>query len=250
VDRNERLREAVRRAARLSQTLEAVIGEGDTARATTLLTELRRAERERDDIMLAPDVPVADPPVKAPTRRHPKTGAQADGGGAGRGDGRPLREVVLDNLHALGRPTPIATLKDIVRVRDGVALPSDRLASMRRDEERSYDSASTRVAYVVPALSADRLTPVRGVLASSAFPLHLRILPTSAGRVDFLHVILALIDDYAARLEAAGTAVDPELGADTGTFEDPDLDEALKRYGALISRMARTLTRSPAASMQ
>ena len=134
--------------------------------------------------------------------------------------GRPLREVILDALTFLGRPASVMLISDLVRARDGLSFPSSRLASLRRDEERSFDSSSSRAAYVVPAMTYDRFAPVRGVLASSAFPLAHRLIAPASGRVDFLHAIAAIADDTRAR-RAAGESTDA-------------LDALLRRVGRSV----------------
>lgn len=116
---------------------------------------------------------------------------------------RPLREVVLDYLHLTGRPTSVQLLADLARAKDGYPLPNARVASLRRDEERSFRSSASRPAYVVPALTYNRFTPVRGVLASSAWPLPLRLIAPASPRVDFLQTVIALARDSAARADAA-----------------------------------------------
>jgi hypothetical protein len=112
---------------------------------------------------------------------------------------RPLREVVLDYLHAAGRPMSVQLLADLALAKGGYRLPSSRVASLRRDEERSFRSSASRSAYVVPALTYDRFTPVRGVLASSGWTLPLRLIAPASPRVDFLQTVIAL-----ARAERAG----------------------------------------------
>ncbi|MGY1883969.1 hypothetical protein ACI799_01530 [Blastococcus sp. SYSU DS0753] len=177
---------------------------------------------------------------------------------------RPMREVVLEALHLVGRPIAVPLLRDIVRVRDDVDLPTARLASLRRDEERSYRSAATRPAYVVPALTFDRFTAVRGVLASSVFPLPIRLIAPASSRVDFLHTVMGLADDFEAlrrlgtpraptggsgpaiedAIEAPGDTVDtgPERYlVQQGVEPETATDRALRPYALLLARLARTV---------
>ena len=57
------------------------------------------------------------------------------------------------------------------------AIPSVRLTSLRRDEERSFRSAPfARPYYMCAALTAELLAPARGVLAVSTWPLERRVI--------------------------------------------------------------------------
>ena len=78
-------------------------------------------------------------------------------------------------LELLGRPASVGLIRQLAAARYGDQIPGPRLASLRRDEQRSWRSAHVRYAvraagrpvYVVPALTYDRLVPVRGLLALS-----------------------------------------------------------------------------------
>ena len=77
-----------------------------------------------------------------------------------------------------------------------------------RDEHRSWRSARESghragggPVYIVPALTYDRLAPVRGLLALSAWPLEVRLVAPASHRVDMLH----MVDRLAAALAEAGT---------------------------------------------
>src|SRR5690606_33261897 len=68
--------------------------------------------------------------------------------------------------------------------------------------------AAGRPVYVVPALTYDRLVPVRGLLALSTWPLELRLIAPASPRVDLLH----LVDRLAAELADSPQATwAPEL---------------------------------------
>nr|WSX78526.1 hypothetical protein OH826_34570 [Streptomyces sp. NBC_00899] len=79
-----------------------------------------------------------------------------------------------------------------------------RLGSLRRDEERSFVAQPfARPYYICPALTHDRFTPVRGLLAVSTWPLEQRISGPLGPRVDFL-THARRVGQQVARIEGAG----------------------------------------------
>lgn len=79
-----------------------------------------------------------------------------------------------------------------------------RLGSLRRDEERSFVAQPfARPYYICPALTHDRFTPVRGLLAVSTWPLEQRISGPLGPRVDFL-THARRVGEQVARIERAG----------------------------------------------
>lgn len=108
----------------------------------------------------------------------------------------PLRDQILTVLRLLGRPSSIRLVADVARARFGEAIPTGRIASLRRDEERSWSRApGARPAYVVPPLSADRFAPMRAELALSSWALETRIVGPASPRVDMLHALIRLTDE-------------------------------------------------------
>ena len=184
-----------RTAAELGAQLAAAVDAGDVDAMADLHHRLRAAEARRDQLLGAAPSPVAGLQAGAGafTRRTPaetqRTTRRRRRGVAGE---MPLREAVLDVLTLLERPASSGLVNDVLRARGRIPFDPRRVASLRRDEEASWTSSATRSAYVVPALSASRMTPVRGVLASSVWPLSVRIQATASGRVDFLHAVAAL----------------------------------------------------------
>ena len=66
-------------------------------------------------------------------------------------------------------------------------LATTKLASLRRDEERSFTSQKhARPYYICAALNHDRLNPARGLLAVSTWPLERRVIAPLSPRADFL----------------------------------------------------------------
>lgn len=194
----------------INAQLGQALGRGDLDGARTFHAQLTDLELRRSELLhrataeVGLDAPTHhfqasephDPPIRP---RHAENHDVQTGSGR---DGRPLREVVLHYLHLTGRPTSVQLLADLARAVDRYSLPSARVASLRRDEERSFRSSASRSAYVVPALTWDRFTPVRGVLASSAWPLEMRLIAPASPRVDLLQTVLALAHDIVARAGA------------------------------------------------
>jgi hypothetical protein len=83
-----------------------------------------------------------------------------------------------------------------------------KLSSLRRDEARSWRKSQelpgrqARDVYVVPALTYDRFTPVRGTIALSTWPTSLRLIAPLSPRVDMLHSTVSLAKEASA---VAGT---------------------------------------------
>lgn len=99
----------------------------------------------------------------------------------------PLREQVYEALSLLqvaAAPKLIATVHEAFF---GSTFPTTRVTSLKRDEERSFRTAPfARPYYICAALSADYLSPSRGLLAVSTWPLELRVIGSLSPRVDFL----------------------------------------------------------------
>ncbi|MCC6630131.1 MAG: hypothetical protein IT340_22350 [Chloroflexi bacterium] len=131
----------------------------------------------------------------------------APGGLAGQ---RPLRELVLDTLAELGVPAPPRVISDFALATRGYALPTDRFASLRRDEERAYQKApATRPAWVVPAINALGLAALARIVAHSAWEPARRVIGSRTLRTNHLRTLLALLE-HAERLDG-GPA--PQLAA-------------------------------------
>lgn len=67
------------------------------------------------------------------------------------------------------------------------------LASIRRDEKRSWDSGSKRDIYVVPTLEGPWFVPGRGRFALSHWPLWMRIIGPLSPRADHLRACMNLV---------------------------------------------------------
>ncbi|MFI5960458.1 hypothetical protein [Cryptosporangium sp. NPDC051539] len=159
-ERIDELRRGVRRSAIA----------GDRAAANRLRAELRRAEKAWDEALM-----VATGPETHEVVPEPDTPLVS------------VREQVHQVLTFLTVP---AAPKLIAAVRNAVfagGLSSTQFASIRRDEERSFRQApGSRPYYICAALTSDRLSPARGLLAVSTWPMAARIVAPLSPRVHFL----------------------------------------------------------------
>jgi hypothetical protein len=164
------LRAAVRRSAMA----------GDRAKANRLRAELRRVQAEweaavesvTDSAALPEDVPA---PSNGPLL--------------------PIREQVHQALTFLTVP---AAPKLIVALHGALfagGLAGTQLTSLRRDEMNSFKAAPHgRPYYLCAALTADRLSPARGLLAVSTWPMATRMVGPLSPRVHFLTAAVRLAE--------------------------------------------------------
>ncbi|WP_433444337.1 hypothetical protein [Nonomuraea sp. CA-141351] len=197
--RIDELRAAVRKAMR--------IRDGATARA--LRAELRTAEREWD-ALVSGEQPQAKPePPRLVT----------------------VREQVQQGLRLLGAA---AQPRLVVAVSDaffGGTIRSAQLTSLRRDEERSFRSSPHGRPYYLCAALTDRLSPARGLLTLSTWPMERRVVGPLSPRVDFLTCAIAVashesIDGRAGRLLVRMARNIP--GATDGTLGPPDPERVIE----------------------
>ncbi len=185
---SEDVRTAMAEVADLQQRLTRAFDEGDAATADRLMAELQAAERRRNRALQRA---MAGTPTFDVTL--------------------PVREQVARVLGMAERPVAVSLVRDIAAARFGDVIPGPRLASLRRDEQRSWRSSHddakqrsvARPVYVVPALTYDRLAPVRGVLALSSWPLEVRLLAPASPRVDVLAVVERLATELAGQPDAS-----------------------------------------------
>src|ERR1700689_4056269 len=161
---------------------EAVLA-GDRALAAQRRSALRSAERAWEDALdeaapeqtdtFAPAGPVA---TGAPDQPSARAGSLL-----------PLREQVYEALSLLQVPAAPQLIASVHEAFFGATFPTTRVTSLKRDEERSFRTAPfARPYYICAALSADYLSPSRGLLAVSTWPLELRVIGSLSPRVDFL----------------------------------------------------------------
>lgn len=164
---------------------EAVLA-GDAALASARRAELKRADQAWEDALTAnaPKRPPATVPASSePTRSVPP------------GSLLPLREQVYEALSLLQVPAAPKLIATVHEAFFGSTFPTTRVTSLKRDEERSFRSAPfARPYYICAALSADYLSPSRGLLAVSTWPMEKRMIGSLSPRVDFLTAAIHVAD--------------------------------------------------------
>ncbi|UWP81120.1 hypothetical protein [Dactylosporangium fulvum] len=236
-----------RRIDRLRGELRRAATAGDRTHARTLRAELRRAEHAWDDALADLEDRAVPAQPEALGRKAPPMLS--------------IREQVHHALTLLGVP---AAPKLIIAVHDAFfpgELVAARLTSLRRDEERSFKIAPfARPYYLCPALTADLLSPARGLLALSTWPLETRVVGPLSARVDFLtgairvaqrvaqlpedaHDARRLLWRFAASIPgAAGGVVDPVIVAEQARAElDVHLEADAADRAAAASRAQERL---------
>lgn len=152
---------------------------GDRTRANTLRAELRRVETEWDATLSA----LAGPDL-------------ADTEGPGHGVLLiPIREQVHQALTFLTVPAAPKLIAALHTALFGGTLAGGQLTSLRRDEEKSFKTNPySRPYYLCAALTADRLSPARGLLAVSTWSLSDRIVGPLSPRVHFLKAAIRVAE--------------------------------------------------------
>lgn len=178
----DRLKRCLDETRKLTMRLDVLVADPSSTpeQLSGVEAELARLGAERTRLMLA---------MRA---------GQAAASGAMRRNvqgGRPLREIVLDVLDAIGAPSTPKLIAEFGAGRFATFIPADRLASMRRDERKAFAGGpTTRPAFVAPALLAETLTAEPRLLTSSAWPLERRIIGSRSLRVNHLRTLLAICD--------------------------------------------------------
>ncbi|WP_127452594.1 hypothetical protein [Streptomyces sp. B29(2018)] len=162
--------------ARLRTELRAAVETSDTALIHDLRSRLESAQDHWLTLLGVPSAPsataIAEPrPLKS------------------------VRERVLQTLALIGAPASQKTIRAVHEAFfGGTSLSSTRLASLRRDEERSFSGRRVLRTHVCPALLAESFRPARSVLTSSAWPLHQRLLAPGTDQINYLTMAVNLAD--------------------------------------------------------
>jgi hypothetical protein len=164
---------------------EAVLA-GDPALASARRGELKRTEQAWEDALIAAAAPRTAPaPVPQGQPRQPEPP----------GSLLPLREQVYEALSLLQVPAAPKLIATVHEAFFGSTFPTTRVTSLKRDEERSFRTAPfARPYYICAALSADYLSPSRGLLAVSTWPMERRVIGSLSPRVDFLTAAIRVAD--------------------------------------------------------
>ncbi|MFI7444551.1 hypothetical protein [Nonomuraea indica] len=217
---SDRLDELERRIDGLRAGVRRAMRAKDPATARGLRAELRAAERAWDALVTEDADTAAG--TAASTGGAPAAVPGPRTGGRGRPRGGRLvtvREQVHQALTLLGAPAQPRLVAAVSEALLDGALRGAQLTSLRRDEERSFASSPYGRPYYLCAALTDRLSPARGLLTVSTWPLERRVVGPLSPRVDFL---------------TCAMAVARHLGADPVAALDP---RALR----LLARMARNI---------
>jgi len=204
-----------RRLGMLRAEVRRAAASRDAARVRALRAELRNAERDWDDALarLEDKQPAAEDPAmsQAPLRTRPEgSGAAVVTAGAATipaaGPLLPLREQVHQALTLLDVPAAPKLLSAVNEAFFAGLIPSARLTSLRRDEERSFRSAPfARPYYLCAALTAELLAPARGLLAVSTWPMDRRVIGPLSPRVNYLSAAIRVAESF-LRIRSPGPA--------------------------------------------
>jgi hypothetical protein len=97
------------------------------------------------------------------------------------------RQAVTAALGEIGVAASVRLVADYATARLGERIPSRAFSTLRRDERRAWESASSRrPAYIVPALEGRFFQAVRGMLTRSDWPLERRLIGPWSERADHL----------------------------------------------------------------
>lgn len=156
---------------------------------------------------------------------------------------RPMREQILDILDEIGVPASPRVIGEIAAARYGRVLPASRFASLRRDEERACrKDPHSRPAWVVPALSAQGLTSIPRIVASSAWLIERRLIGARTLRANHLRTLLALLSMHERSEKADDTRAVSHLQAIVFGFAHTvpgAVDQGMRPDHARIGEAAR-----------
>ena len=189
MERAQELIEVVTALRNANDALLEATTSGDGGEATRLLQDIVVLERRRNRL-----VHKSNPDIARTTSSYESS--------------IPLRDQVIQALRLTGRPSSARLVSDVTKSRWAERVDTAKLSSLRRDEARSWRKSQelpgrhVRDVYVVPALTYDRFTPVRGTVALSTWPTSLRLIAPLSPRVDMLHSTVALAQEASA---VAGT---------------------------------------------
>ncbi|TVZ05034.1 hypothetical protein EAS64_10460 [Trebonia kvetii] len=179
------------RIAELRRAVRGALADRDQERVRELRSELRRAERSWDALVTPPERPEEDRQGLASLL--------------------PVREQVHQSLTLIGVAAAPKLVSAVHSAFFGGPLAPTGLASLRRDEERSYRSApAARPYYLCPALTSDLLSPARALACISIWPLEQRIIGPLSPRVDFLTAAVRIADATAALFNAGAASAEAE----------------------------------------
>lgn len=115
-----------------------------------------------------------------------------------------VREQVHQALELLGAPAQARLVVAVSGAFLAGTIRSSQLTSLRRDEERSFRSSPFGRPYYLCAALTDRLSPARGYLTVSTWPVERRVVGPLSPRVDFLTCAIRIAEHTAGRRSPDG----------------------------------------------
>jgi hypothetical protein len=188
-----------RRIGQLRVALREAVLASEHTRVTTLRGELRQAEGDWEDALAEvqtqaqAQTQAGGPSAEAKDEAKDETTDDQDE--AWSGPLLPLREQVYEALSLLQAPAAPRLIATVHEAFFAITFPTQRVTSLRRDEERSFRVAPfARPYYICAALTADFLIPSRGLLAVSTWPMEKRVIGPLSPRVDFLEAAIRVAE--------------------------------------------------------
>lgn len=200
---SDRLDELERRIDELRAGVRRAMRDRDGATARVLRAELRTAEKAWDSLVSGEQ--------PAGKTRGPRMVT--------------VREQVHQALALLGAPAQARLVVAVSGAFLAGTIRSSQLTSLRRDEERSFRSSPYGRPYYLCAALTDRLSPARGYLTVSTWPVERRMVGPLSPRVDFLTCAVRIAEQpartpegdrllarMARNIPGAGDEVPPDPG--------------------------------------
>lgn len=173
------------RMQQLQQAMQQARRQHDSAQVRALGEELQRtlnAYNALFDPGAASGQATSQPPAPAAPPEPNKAGL-------------PAREQVHQVLTLLTVPAAPKLISQVHEAFFSGPLNTARLATVRRDEERSFRASPyARAYYICSALTFDLLAPARALLALSTWPVEQRVIGPLTQRVNFLTSALRLAE--------------------------------------------------------
>lgn len=153
------------------------MGSKATSRQEGLLRELEELDRRRKQLL-------AD---LGRTEEESEEAARAP-----RGRSVPVRDVVLNALEDLGCIAFSRELMLYLQARYGREVPAARFGSLAKDEQAAFESRRPRPVYLAHGLTSERFEAIKRLWGRSDWPLWMRIVAPTTGRVQHLQMTAAL----------------------------------------------------------
>ena len=261
-----------RQISQLRVAVREAVLTGDKTRAKALRADLKRAEQDWERALAAAEgaanTDSAGNTDNASEAEEPGAAVHGVAGAGREGTGHaeatraqdgpllPLREQVHEALSLLQVPAAPKLIATVHEAFFATTFPTTRVTSLRRDEERSFRTAPfARPYYICAALAADFLSPSRGLLAVSTWPLERRVIGSLSPRVDFLDAAIRVAEAIeripapvpaARRLLWRFAASIPGAAADPGHIQPEAVRQAAEAELS-VHKDADTRTRREAA---